>query len=445
MSTAIEQKELAFNPDEKKKRVRGGARPGPRTVERLNALALEKVRADKSRLSQTPGLLNDGRGLCLRVKSATTRSWVYRYMVNGASREMGLGAYPDISLADARTLVAEARRLRAMGKDPIAERDAQRARERVEAAKAVTFRQCAEKYIAAHRASWKNEKHAAQWAATLETYAMKLIGKIPVQSVDVAMVHNILEPIWSTKSETASRVRGRIESILDWAAVRGYRSGENPARWRGHLEKMFPAKRKVRAVEHHAALPYSGMNAFWTALAAQEGVAAAALRFTILTAARTNETIGATWAEIDLEKAEWTVPGARMKSGRDHRVPLSAPALAILRVQYAATDGKGFVFPGGKKKKALSNMAMLETLRRMKLDLTVHGFRSTFRDWAAEMTNYAGEVAEAALAHVVGDRTEAAYRRGDLFEKRRNLMDAWATYCLAPAHTATVTPIRAVG
>jgi integrase len=405
-------------------------------VEKLKALSLE-------RLAKKAGLHGDGGGLYLRVSSPTARSWVLRYMLSGTAREMGLGPYPDISLSDARQIAADARKLKALGKDPIAARAALRAQERAEAARAVTFRHCAEAYIAAHAKGWKNAKHAAQWSAALETYAMSLIGKLPVQSVDGAMVHKILEPIWSQKPETAGRLRGRIESILDWATARGYRQGENPARWKGNIENLFPARSKVRRVEHHAALPYSEIGAFIAALEAEEGLGALTLRLAILTAARTGEIIEAKWDEFDLGKGIWTVPANRMKAGREHRVPLSKPAIAILHERQKAANGSKFVFPGAKHGKPLSNMAMLQTLRRMKRDdLTVHGFRSSFRDWAAERTSYPADVAEAALAHVVGDKVEAAYRRGDLFEKRRRLMDAWAQFCAVPARDSKIVPMR---
>jgi integrase len=363
-------------------------------------------------------------------------------MLNGTAREMGLGSYPDISLAEARVAASEARKLKARGMDPIAAREALRAQERVDAARSVTFRYCANAYIAARKDGWKNAKHAAQWTATLETYVMPVIGDLPVQSVNVGMVHRILEPIWSDKTETASRVRGRIEAILDWATVREFRRGDNPARWKGHLENLFPRRSKVQKVEHHPALAFGEIGAFMAALKAQDGTGALALQFTILTGARTGEVANAKWNEIDFEQGVWTVPHDRMKAGREHRVPLSKLALAILRTRKDAAGKSKFVFSGAQDNKPISNMAMLQTLRRMgRDDLTVHGFRSTFRDWAAEQTAFPREVAEAALAHVVGDKVEAAYRRGDLFEKRRKLMAAWATFCATPAVSAKVIPM----
>ncbi len=311
-----------------------------------------------------------------------------------------------------------------------------------------------------HRASWKNPVHARQWPATLESYVYPVLGALPVQAVDAGLVMQVLEPIWAAKPETASRVRGRIESILDYAAARGWRESENPARWRGHFDKLLPApskaKRAVRQTtgpeEHHAALPYAEIAAFLAELRRQPGMAARALEFLILTAARTGEVIGARWEEFDLTAKVWTIPADRMKAGKEHRVPLSDAALAIVaelakerRGDPGSEAGKGFVFAGGVAGRPLSNMAMLVLLRRMKRDdLTVHGFRSTFRDWAAERTGFPAEVAEMALAHTVADAVERAYRRGDLFEKRRQLMDAWAMFCTtSPAAGGQVLPIRA--
>ncbi|HMF06257.1 MAG TPA: site-specific integrase [Methylocella sp.] len=328
--------------------------------------------------------------------------------------------------------------------------------ERLEAAKAITFKQCAESYIKTHRVSWRNAKHAAQWEATLATYAEPIIGALPVQVVDTALVMKVLEqevcdapdkptaPLWTVRPETASRLRGRMESILDWAKVRGHREGENPARWRGHLDKLLPARAKVRKVEHHAALPYTELPDFMTALRTHGGIAARALEFAILTAARTGETIAATWDEINIGKKVWMPPG-RMKAGREHRVPLAARALAILQEMKPAPGAETkFIFAGGRAGKPLSNMALLMLLRRMgRGDLTAHGFRSSFRDWAAERTSFPSEVVEMALAHAVGSKVEAAYRRGDLFDKRRRLMDAWAEFlATAPNERSKVVSRR---
>lgn len=414
-----------------------------RAIGRLTALKVEKLKE--------PGMYADGGGLYLRITPDATKNWVYRFMLNGRPRWMGMGPLHTIGLAEARNRAAACRMQRHDGIDPIEARRTGRQQARLEAAKAITFKECASKYIAAHRPGWRNAKHAAQWEATLATYAEPIIGALPVQAIDMTLVLKVIEPMWTTKPETASRLRGRLESILDWARVRGYCQGENPARWRGHLDKVLPARSKVRKVEHHAALPYAALPGFLVDLREQEGIAASALEFTILTAARTGETLGARWSEIDLLDKIWTVPAGRMKAGRDHRVPLSARALAILdKMQalrpHADRSSDQFVFPGGKAGKPLSNMAFLMLLRRMgRNDLTAHGFRSSFRDWASERTGFAREVAEMALAHAVGNKVESAYRRGDLFDKRRKLMDAWVEFCNKPADKVgcNVAPLRA--
>ena len=410
-----------------------------RKTNRLTALAVDNA--------SEPAMYADGDGLYLRVTEDKTKNWVLRYMLNGQPRWMGLGPLSLFGLKEARAKALDARRLRYDGIDPIGARRAQRAKARLDAAKAITFKQCAESYINAHRAGWRNGKHAAQWEATLATYAEPVIGSLPVQAIDTALVLRVLEPVWATKPETAGRVRGRIEAILDFAKARTWREGENPARWRGHLDKLLPARGKVRKVEHHAALPYAELPGFLLALREQEGVAARALEFAVLTAARTGETIGARWSEIDLLDKTWTVPAARMKAGREHRVPLSARALAILEEMPAHRKADdGFVFAGGKPGLPLSNMAFLMLLRRMERgDLTAHGFRATFKTWASERTAFQNEIVEAALAHVVGSKVEQAYRRGDMFEKRRRLMHQWATFCTtAPVQErpSNVAPMR---
>jgi integrase len=409
-----------------------------RTTAKLTALKVTRVMTK-------PGMHADGGGLYLQV-TAGGASWVYRYMLNGRAREMGLGPLALYGLQQARAKALDARRLRHEGIDPIETRRAERQRAQLEAAKAITFKQCADAYVKAHRAGWRNGKHAAQWEATLATYAEPIIGKLPVQAIDTALAHKVLEPIWTTKPETASRVRGRIEAVLDWAKVRGHRAGENPARWRGHLDKLLPALSKVRKVEHHAALPYGELAAFLIALREQEGIAARALEFTVLAAARTGETMGARWNEFDLLDKTWTVPASRMKAHREHRVPLSERALAILgEMQKHRSSDDDFVFPGGKPGKPLSNIAFLMLLRRMgRDDLTAHGFRATFKTWAGERTSFQNEIVEAALAHVVGSKVEQAYRRGDMFEKRRRLMQQWGTFCSTPVQRgkSNVTSIR---
>lgn len=425
-----------------------------RTLQRLTALKVERLTAKQGE-NREIGWFHDGGGLYLQVTGGGA-SWVLRYQLGGKTRYLGLGPATLYGVADARARALDAKRLKHDGMDPIEHKRQARARLQLEAARAVTFKDAAQKYIEAHRAGWRNEKHGEQWTNTLAAYAEPIIGALPVQSIDSALVLKVLEPIWTKKPETASRVRGRIEAILDWAKVRGYREGENPARWRGHMDHLLPARAKVHRVEHHAALPYAEIGAFVEILKQQEGTAARALEFAILAGARTSEALKARWREIDLHVKLWTVPAERMKAGREHRVPLSARAVAILRVANAEREttrddnaGSAFVFPGTKRGKPLSNMAFLMLLRRMgRSDLTAHGFRSTFRDWAAERTNYPSEVAEMALAHSVSNKVEAAYRRGDLFEKRRRLMEVWATFCATaprPDASTKVAVLRATG
>jgi integrase len=406
-----------------------------RVTGRLTALKVEKAKK--------PGMYPDGGGLYVRVTPEGTKQWVLRYMLNRRARWMGLGPAALFSLHEAREKAREARKQRHEGVDPIDARRAVRARQRLEEAKAVTFKQCAEAYINAHRTGWRNDKHAAQWSATLATYAYPTIGALPVQVIDTALVLKVLEPIWTTKPETAGRLRGRMENILDFAKARGYCEGENPARWRGHLDKLLPALSKVRQIEHHAALPYVELPPFLTRLRDQEGTSARALEFAILTAARTGEVLGARWSEIDLLEKTWTVPAQRMKARREHRVPLSPRALAILAEMQAARAGDvSFVFPGGKPGQPLSNMAFLMLLRRMgRADLTARGFRATFKTWASESTSFQNEIVEAALAHTIGGKVEQAYRRGDLYEKRRRLMQAWANFSTQPMPAEKVARI----
>jgi integrase len=370
-----------------------------------------------------------------------------RYQLNGKRREMGLGSFPDVGLKAARLAAADQRKLLTTGTDPMAARDAGRealrANERAAAAKAITFKKAASDYIAAHRTGWKNAKHAQQWENTLATYAEPIIGHLPVSEVATAHMLDILQPIWNTKTETASRVRNRIELVLDAAKARGLRDGENPARWRGHLDKLLPKRAKVRAVEHHTALPWPELPAFMEELAKHEALSYAAIRLTILTACRTSEVLGATWNEIDLESHTWTIPAARMKAGKDHRVPLSDAAQKVLG-SLPRIDESPYLFPGARQGRPLSNLAMLMGLRRMgRGNLTMHGFRSTFRDWAAERTQYPREVCEMALAHKIAEGAEAAYWRGDIFEKRRALMADWANYAVQTPAAKVVALRRA--
>jgi len=406
---------------------------------KLNLLTAKSIEAKKTR-----GRYSDGGGLVLQISKWKTKSWAFRYQQKVAGsvrdRHMGLGPVHTLSLADARERARECRGLLLKGLDPIDERKAKRQAQLLEAARGLTFKACAEQYLAAHAAGWQNAKHREQWSSTLENYAYPVIGELAVTAIDTALVLKSLEPIWGTRPETAKRLRGRIENILAWATVRGFRCGDNPARWRGHLDKLLPASGKIRAVKHHPAMPYAELPQFMGELRARDELAARALELTILTALRTSEVIGAGPAEIDLAAKVWTVPAVRMKQRREHRVPLSKRGLEIL----GALPREGLlVFPGGRKGQSLSNMAMLKVLERMgRDDVTVHGFRSTFRDWAAERTNYPNHVVEMALAHVIGDKVEAAYRRGDLFEKRRRLMEEWARYCARASVGGEVVALR---
>lgn len=355
------------------------------------------------------------------------RSWLFRYATpDKKGHWLGLGSALDVTLAEARDKARDCRRAILDGRDPLAERCQVK-----ETSIARPFRDVAALYIAAHEAEWKNPVHRKQWGSTLDAYVFPAMGDKAVATIDTSDVLKALEPIWHDKPETATRVRGRIESVLDFAAAKGWRAGENPARWKGHLRNLLPARAVLSRKVHHAAEPWATVAGFVASLREQGGTAARALEFTILTTARTGEAIGATWGEIDLKAKAWTIPAERMKAGVSHRVALSDPAVAILALLKPL--GGDYVFPGGKVDKPLSNMAMLALLGRMgRSDLTVHGFRSTFRDWVAEGTSHPAELADAALAHTVRDKVVAAYQRGDLFEKRRALMADWANHCGAP-------------
>jgi integrase len=409
-----------------------------RTIGRLKAIAVAKV--------TKPGMYGDGGGLFLQVTSPTAKSWVFRYTRHGRERYAGLGSAFTISLQRAREDARQFRELLHDGIDPLEHRNAKRLRNRLEAAKSVTFDECVEAYVAAHEAGWSNSKHRQQWRTTLRDYASPVLGGLAVQAIDTGLVMQALEPIWATKAVTARRLRGRIETVLDWATVRGFRSGDNPARWRGHLKVLLPARSKERAVNHHAALAYSDIGRFMAALSEQKGVAARALEFCILTASRSGEVLGVTWDEIDAASATWTVPAQRMKGGREHRVPLCAWALAI--VEKLRDLGTDYVFPGARERHPLSKTALPEVLERKALrhigggNITVHGMRSAFRDWAAETTSFPNHVVEMALAHAIPSAVEASYRRGDLFAKRRKLMEAWAAYCSAPGRAGDVVQLR---
>lgn len=406
----------------------------PKKAKELSALEVNRL--------TTPGMHAVGgvAGLYLQVTDSGARTWILRATVGSRRRDMGLGGFPDVTLAGAREAARVARLKIKDGIDPIDEAQAKRAALAASQALAITFGEAAAKYIAANEAGWKNAKHAAQWTSTLEAYAFPTIGKIRVSDIETAHVIGILEPIWTTRTETASRLRGRIESVLDWATVRGYRKGENPARWKGHLDMILPPRNKVQKVEHHAAMDYSEVGSFMAELAKVEGMGARALEFAILTAARSGEVRGATWAEIDKQAGVWTIPANRMKADKEHRIPLTSHALALLR-KLPRIAGTDLVFPSAKNT-ILSDMTMSAVLRRMGQTVTAHGFRSTFRDWAGETTAYPREVIEHALAHQLKDKAEAAYARGTLFDKRRRLMADWAKHCATVAKAGDVTPIR---
>jgi integrase len=392
-----------------------------RTLHRLSAVFVRSA----VRGTAKPGRYSDGGNLALRVGNGGAASWTFEYVRAGRRRELGLGSAGIVGLADARTRAAQLRTDLAAGIAPAS------ARARSQLSIGLTFRQATEKYLASKVAAFKNDKHKAQWRTTLETYAYPFFGDIDVKLIDTPHVLAALEPIWLTKNETASRVRGRVERVLAWATVNKHRAGENPARWRGHLSEALAAPAQAKKVQHHAALPYTDLPGFMAELARQAGIGALALRLAILTSTRTNEVLGARWGEFDLQEGTWIVPAERMKAGKEHRVPLSRQAAAILtRMQEFTSKNPGdFVFPGTKKDSALSNMAMLATLKRMgRTDVTTHGFRSTFRDWAGQETHHPREVIEHALAHQLKDKAEAAYARGDLLKKRRALMDDWGNF-----------------
>lgn len=394
------------------------------------------------------GRYGDGQGLFLQVTATGTKSWLYRWERDGRERCMGLGSVHDVDLEEARDLAREARRAVKAGRDPIDERKAERERQKADARKLLLFRDAAQQYFDAHEAKWANQKTREIFMARLKTFVFPHIGGLPVSDITTADVLRVLEPIWHSRTETASRVRGYIEGILAWATVKGFRQGDNPARWKGHLKEALPSPTAIAPDKHYAALPFAELPAFYKAVATQGGMAALALRFLILTAARTGEVIGATWSEIDLDNGLWTIPAARMKMRRDHRSPLSQAAIDLLR-SVPREKGNEFVFAGLRKGTGLSNMAMVALVKvRMEVTgITVHGFRSTFRDWAGDATHHEREVIEAALAHAVGDATERAYRRGDALAKRRALMDDWADFALGvPAKPSNVLPMqRAAG
>jgi len=392
------------------------------------ARAFEKLSDLKVRKVKTPGYLGDGGGLYLQVSPSLSKSWVFRYQIDGRTREMGLGSFNTFGLRDARDRATSCRKLLADGVDPIEQRNTAQQKKQLADARVMTFGQCCEKYIEAHRSGWKNAKHAGQWDATLRTYCT-LLWPLDVATIDTALVMKCLEPIWTAKTETASRVRGRIESVLAWATVRKFRTGDNPASWRNHLDQLLPKRSKVQKVEHRAALPYADMPEFMTKLRLREGLSARVLELQILTATRPGETAGAQWAEVDLAAAMWTIPAERMKADKEHRVPLSAAALSILQSLPHVSPS---IFPGVNGR-PITTAAAMKLLKELQPDITAHGFRSTFRDWAAETTKHPREVIEAAMAHRLKDKAEAAYQRGDLLIRRAKLMNDWERHCQSTA------------
>lgn len=389
-------------------------------------MAIHRLTPRKVAMSAA-GKYEDGGGLRLVVSNAGSRKWVLRYTLNGKRREMGLGSYPDVGLAVARTKASEYRQQASEKIDPIEAR-------RVELEAIPTFTSCAAHFIRSHRRGWKNAKHARQWVSTLKAYARPAIGSKSVDAIETEDILEILKPIWATKTETAKRVQGRIENILNFAAAHKYRDRANPARWRGHLDMLLPRPSKLRTVKHHPAMPYTDVPAFTADLAKNGSVSALALRFLILTATRTSEVLKAQWSEIDLENAVWTIPPDRMKTGQEHRVPLTDIMLTDLNA-LPRLDGNPYLFPGARYGKSLSNMPLLQLMRGMgygikgtRGDAVPQGFRSSFRDWSGEVSSFPRDVAEMALAHVIENKVEAAYWRGDLFEKRRKMMQAWTNY-----------------
>lgn len=403
----------------------------PRPLNKLNSFQVKQlIKASKA------NFYSDGGGLYLQVSKLGTGSWVFRYEIDQRRRAMGLGSTTTVSLADARIAALEARQLLQQRLDPLQQKQEAESTRKKNLAKMQTFNQCAAAYIKTKKSEWKNEKHHQQWENTLATYVSPIFGNLPVAEIDTNLILKALEPIWTEKNETATRLRGRIEKVLDWAKVRGFRDGENPARLKGHIDTLMPGISRRRRTQHHPALPYIEIQGFITTLREQQEVSALALEFCILTATRTSETMNAMWAEINTEEKVWTIPAERMKAAKEHRVPLSDRCCAIL--EHMKKYSSHYIFPGRNKGKPLSNMAFTMLLRRLGFDhITMHGFRSTFRDWASEVTHHPSQVAEMALAHTIGNAVEAAYRRGDLFEKRRLLMADWADYIDLACHRTT--------
>lgn len=402
-------------------------------------MAIHKLSPRKIATAQ-PGKYEDDGGLRLVVSQSGAKRWVLRFTISGKRKEMGLGSHPDVSLSHAREKASEARQMVKSGTDPIL------ARNQLKASPSPSFTSCAANYIRAHRKGWSNAKHAHQWARTLKMYVRPHLGKMSIDCIKTEHVLSVLSPIWYTKTETAKRVQGRIENILDYAAAHQYRTGENPARWRGHLDKLLPKPSRLKEVRHHPAMSYSELPGFYEELSENRCISALALMFLILTATRTNEVLGAKWSEIDIQKRIWTIPATRMKAKREHRVPLSSSAMDTLK-SLARTADNPFLFPGKKRNRPISNMALLQLMKSMgygtngsRGHYVPHGFRSTFRDWVGELSNFPSDVAEMALAHVIENKVEAAYRRGDLFLKRTKMMQSWADF-LSSNHHRDITSI----
>jgi integrase len=390
-----------------------------------------------------PGTYFDGNGLALRVQPTGAKSWIFRYTgKDGKRHDLGLGPLHTVSLAEARELALQARKARRDDRDPLADRKAKKAAAKVQTAKTMTFADAAEAYIASHQAGWRDPRSALQWRASLRDHAYKVLGALPVDAIDTGLVMQVLLPIWTTRTETAARIRARIESILDWARVAGYSNGENPARWKAHLENMLPKKHKVRVVKHLPAIEHSVIGAFMDRLREQEGIAARALEFTTLSACRVGEVIGARWNELDLDSKVWTVPGERMKSGREHRVPLTEAALAIIENMAVHRRSDGYLFPGVSAGRPISASALRLVMDRIGAGATTHGMRACFRSWCADH-GIARDLAEQCLAHVTGNAVEQAYNRTDLLERRRPIMASWAKFCAVSSIPAAVIPIRA--
>lgn len=408
----------------------------PKKIEPMPAVAVARlIKPGKYAVGGVPGLY-------LEVEKSGSRHWTLRVMVGGQRRHIGLGGLPEVSLASARDKAKSVKYIIEAGSDPVEERQARRRKLAEAARRKITFQEAARRYHAAKKAEFKNEKHSKQWISSLEQNVYPVLGKIPVSDIELAHIVDVLTPLWTTKTETASRLRQRIEAVLSWSTVSGYRKGENVARWKGNLDAILPKPGKVAKVKHHRALPWNKVGGFMAALRKRQGMSARCLEYAILTACRSGEVRHAVWSEIDMEAKVWTIPPERMKAGREHRVPLSDTAINLLK-ELPRFEGVEYVFPAPRGG-ALSDMALSMLLRKMKIEAVPHGFRSTFRDWCSENTAFANEVVEMSLAHAIGNKVEKAYRRGDLFGKRRRLMDAWSKFCdtIQAADKAKVVSMR---